>query len=78
MGGRAAQLCGRGQIFREPSARNFIDFLGPGIIGRSAPPLIMNACIIRNQATLKFHGRKKMLGKKFHSDLILLVSWYPV
>ena len=39
MGGRTAQLCGRGQKFRTPLACNFFDFLGPGIIGRSAPPL---------------------------------------
>ena len=35
------QLCGRGQIFRAHSARNYFDFLGPGIIGRSAPPLVV-------------------------------------
>ena len=39
MGGRAAQLCGRGQKFRAASARTLFHLVGPGMIGRSAPPL---------------------------------------
>ena len=39
-GRRAAQLSGRGQKLLAPSAFTLFHFLGPGIIGRSAPPLI--------------------------------------